>query len=102
MDGSCIIYLIEERKTQDALKHWTVEEIPHPVYCSVQSMSRAEWHEAGRSGLQPALVFTMFCHDYHGEKILEYDCKRYGIYRTYKGTDESVELYTEEKGGIHE
>ena len=37
---------------------------------------------------------------YMGEKIVEYNGMRYGIYRTYIAGDD-IELYLEEKGGIY-
>ena len=80
--------------------------IPKPVYtsrqvfCRVDSVTRAEFFDAGRNGLNPEYRFTMFHGDYHGEETCEYEGNTYGIYRTYHipGTD-YLELYVERKGG---
>ena len=100
MDGSNVIKLIKETKSQDEIKQWISVETERQVYCDVRSVSRAEWFDAGREGLKPSLVFIMFAPDYEGEKIVEYSGKRYGVYRTYVGRNERIELYVEEKGGL--
>ena len=41
---------------------------------------------------------TMFAYDYEGEKIVEYQGKRYAVYRTYLGRDDTLELYVQEEG----
>ncbi len=102
MDRSNVISLISETWTQDEIGQSISTETPRQVFCDVRSVSRQEWFDAGRDGLKPAFVFVMFAPDYEGEKIVEYDGKRYGIYRTYVGRNERIELYVEEKGGIHE
>ena len=42
----------------------------------------------------------MFSYDYGHEKIVELDGVRYGVYRTYLGKNESIELYLESKVGV--
>ena len=41
----------------------------------------------------------MFAPDYEGEELAEIDGVRYGVYRTYLGSNESIELYLERKTG---
>lgn len=101
MDRSNVIDLIQVTRTQDSIGQYIDTEIKKQVYCDVRSVSRSEWFDAGRDGLQPSFVFTMFRHDYSGEKIVEYAGNRYGIYRTYVGRNEQIELYAEEKGGLN-
>lgn len=75
---------------------------PHQVFCRVNSVTRAEFFDAGRNGLNPAYCFTVFFGDYNDEMLCEYNGKCYGIYRTYHvpGTD-YLELYAERKGGTN-
>lgn len=73
----------------------------HEVYAQVDSVTRAEFFEGGRNGLNPELVFSMFYGDYNGERTLLYDGKPYGIYRTYLGRNDTIELYAERKGGTN-
>lgn len=72
------------------------------VFCSVESVTRAEFFEGGRAGLNPEYVFIVFAADYHGEPIIIYKEKAYAVYRTYHvpGTD-YMELYAERKGGTN-
>lgn len=102
MDQSNVINLISEVQAQDDIGQFVSTEISRQVYCDVRSITRAEWFDAGRNGMQPALIFVMFAPDYEGEKIVEYNGNRYGIYRTYVGRNERIELYAEPKGGLHE
>ena len=78
-----------------------IEGVPRPCFCRVESVTRAEFFEGGRNGLNPEFVFTMWDGDYHGESTLEYNGKRYGIYRTYHSDGDYVELYAERKGGVN-
>ena len=43
----------------------------------------------------------MFAGDYNGERVVEYDGKTYGVYRTYYARTDTVELYVERKGGTN-
>lgn len=43
----------------------------------------------------------MFFGDYQGEKTVEYNGVTYGIYRTYLGRNDTIELYAERKGGTN-
>lgn len=78
---------------------------PHPasrtVYCKVQSVTRSEFFEGGRNGLNPELVFSVFAGDYNGETVCEHNDYSYGIYRVYRNDGDYVELYAERKGGVN-
>ena len=50
--------------------------------------------------MQAALKVTVFEPDYCGESIAVVDGVRYGIYRTYRAKNETLELYLEAKAGI--
>lgn len=116
MDG--VAYLIKKNYAQDRRGVWKWTEERRRVFCQTGSVSRTEFFEAGRSGLNPAFVLTVFAGDYDGEDMVEYEGKAYGIYRTYQSKGNSyvgvntklrqdllkdyVELYLEEKGGVNE
>lgn len=70
------------------------------VFCQVHSISRSEFFDAGRNGLNPSYEFTVFKGDYNGETICEYNGETYSIYRTYEVGD-YIELYVERKGGTN-
>ena len=100
MDRSDVIKLISRTYTQDGILQYVPEETEKQVFCNVRSISRAEWFDAGRSGTKPEYVFTVFAPDYNEEKIVEYNGRRYGVFRTYRGRNETLELHVEAKGGI--
>lgn len=74
----------------------------HQVFCQVTSISRSEFFEAGRNGLNPEFRFTIFSGDYCGETACEYHGKTYSIYRTYAvPSEDTIELYVERRGGTN-
>jgi SPP1 family predicted phage head-tail adaptor len=75
--------------------------VKNEVFCERQSVSRSEFFNAGRNGLNPEFVFTIFKGDYQGELVCEYDGLTYAIYRTYETDDDYIELYVQRKGGTN-
>ena len=71
------------------------------VFCQRRSVSRSEFFNAGRNGLNPTFVFVVFKGDYEGESICEYNGLTYAIYRTYETNDDYMELYVQRKGGTN-
>lgn len=137
MDRSNVLTLISTTYQPDAIGQQVPVEVGRQVYCNLRSVTRAEWSAAGKLGLKPELVATMFAPDYRGEEIAELATPdastessyllgadgaqlldanrqllrekgdtvkgspiRYGVYRTYLGSDETIELYLERKAGV--
>ena len=102
MDRSDVIELIPVTYSKDAngIQRATEGE-PREVMCQVDSVSRNEFFEGGRNGLNPEYVFKVFFADYEDERLVEYQNKRYSIYRTYHGRNDMMELYAERKGGTN-
>lgn len=66
------------------------------VYCQVLSVGRTEYYQALSHGLHPDIIFRLSTRlDYEGEKILEWDNRRYRVIRTYSDGD-AIELTAEE------
>lgn len=101
MNRSALIRLISVSRQQDKNGVWQFEENSRAVFANVKSASAHEFFEGGRNGLNPQYVFTMFAYDYRGEGVVEYDGARYGVYRTYRKSGDTVELYAERKGGTN-
>ncbi len=78
-----------------------VERFEHDVFAQVDSVTRAEFFEGGRNGLNPEYKFTVFSGDYHRENELIYEGEPYAIYRSYHGRNDKTELYAERKGGTN-
>lgn len=101
-----LVYLIGVAYSEDEIGQLVPMETERAVWASVQSVSRAEWAQAGQAGLNPEFVLTMPRVNYNGQKIVELrkDCGqpvRYGVYRTYFSSDsDDIELYLEQKAGV--
>lgn len=101
MDRSCVIQLVRERRTKDEYGVDHTERTARNVFAQVDSVTRAEFFEGGRNGLNPEMVFRVFFGDYNDERELVYEGMNYGIYRVYKSRNDTVELYAERKGGLN-
>ena len=95
------LYLLTTTYTQDKYGVPKPTNVKNEVFCDKESISRAEFFNAGRNGLNPQFVFKVFKGDYQGESLCEYDGLTYSIYRTYETDDDYIELYVERKGGTN-
>lgn len=95
-----LISLVKKTMTTDDLGFPIATEAETEVFCNVGSITRAEYYNAGKAGLSPDYMFTINAVEYDGEDELEYEGKRYGIYRTYRTDADMMELYAEYKGGV--
>ena len=72
------------------------------VFCKCRSVSRNEFFDGGRNGLNPEYQFDVFAGDYEGETLCKYDGKSYAIYRTYlPDNSDYIELYAQREGGAN-
>ena len=101
MDRSDVITLVTETYVENEYGVSVPTVTKKEVFCQVDSVTRSEFYEGGRNGLNPEYRFTMFGPDYDGQRTVEYDGKAYGIYRTYIGRNDTIELYAERKGGTN-
>jgi len=99
MDRSDKITLLSSIKTQNAFGVWEETLTSKDVFCQVDSVTRQEFFEGGRNGLNPEFRMTMFFGDYNGERELIYNGLSYSVYRTFHGRTDTIELYVERKGG---
>lgn len=99
MDRSTPITLLTTTKEQDDYGVWVETITSKDVFAQVDSVTRAEFFEGGRAGLNPEFRMTMFSGDYDGQKMLIYNGNTYSIYRTYMAKNDTIELYVERKGG---
>lgn len=93
------VTLIGESYSQDSLGVTVTTETSVKVFAQITSVSAAEWFEGGRAGLNPEFRAEIYSAEYSGQKILEKDGVRYGIYRTYQNSLDRIELYCELKKG---
>lgn len=101
MDRSEVIELVKETTARNDFGINETTRTTRTVFCQVNSITRAEFFDAGRAGLNPSLMFSVFVEDYEDEDTLIYDGKAYAIYRTYLAKNDELELYAERKGGTN-
>lgn len=70
------------------------------VLCEVVSVSRQEYFESAQVGVNPEWQFRIATSEYSGELIVEYEKKRFKIYRRYDRDDDMTELYCEFAPGV--
>lgn len=92
------ITLIAETITVDEYRRECVTEAQTVVFAEVNSITQSEYFAAQNVDLRPEFKFSVFFGDYSGEKVIEYEGDRYGVYRTYLAGD-YMELYAERKVG---
>lgn len=100
MDRSNVCNLISRAYSADTIGQMIATETTSTVYCNVQSVSQSEWFQGGQTGLKPEYKITMFAPDYDGQDVLEFEGVRFSVYRTYKRSDELLELYVEKRTGV--
>lgn len=98
MDAVCA--LISKIMTTDELGYPIATEAEYETFCQVGSVTRAEFFNAGKAGLVPEYVFTVNAVEYDGQTEVEYEGKRYTIYRTYRTDEDMMELYAEYRSGV--
>jgi SPP1 family predicted phage head-tail adaptor len=93
LDDSCI--LLSQTSIMDNLGQPIITEKPYMVFCSKLSITRAEFNVAGQQGHKPEMMIVVDSDSYEKEKKLEYQGKRFNIYKTYMRVDGFTELYCE-------
>lgn len=101
MDRSEVITLLGATKSQNEFGIWKETKTERNVFCQVDSVTRAEFFDGGRNGLNPEFRFTIFFGDYNGERKVIYKGNPYAVYRTYHARTDELELYVERKGGTN-
>lgn len=97
-----VIKLITETYTKDDSGVPRKTEAAAEVFAQKKSVIRSEFFGGGRNGLNPECEFDVFKGDYDGQRTIEYEGKRYGVYRTFEPDDSDyIELYVERKGGTN-
>ncbi|MEK3955374.1 hypothetical protein [Psychrobacillus sp. FSL K6-1464] len=73
--------------------------LPELVYCSKLSVGQKEFSVTMQAGLKAEITIIMNHDEYDGEKVLEYNRKKYSVYRTFGREDGNIELYCEVRIG---
>jgi hypothetical protein len=97
LDDFC--YLLSITSVNDDLGQPIKSEKPFMVFCSKNSITRTEFNAAGQAGHKPDMMLIVDSDAYDNERLLEYNKKKYSIYKTYMRLDGFTELYCEVKSG---
>jgi hypothetical protein len=97
LDDVC--YLIATFSSKDDLGQAIIAEKLYMAFCSKLSITRAEFNSAGSAGFKPDMMLVVDSDTYEKEKSLEYQGKKYSIYKTFARKDGFTELYCEDKQG---
>ena len=95
-----IAYLIGYTVTLNDYNQEIHTETRTQIFAKKESISRSEYYNGGKAGIQPEFRLTTAVIDYSGQLEVELDGVRYGIYRTYNVSQDYIELYCEKKGGL--
>lgn len=102
MDRSEIITLVKETQVRNDFGVYEPVTETRNVFCQVRSITRSEFFDAGRNGLNPEYEFDVFSGDYEGERTVVFRGQKYAVYRTYHGRTDVLELYVQREGGTNE
>lgn len=76
------------------------EQLDGPtVFCDTSSVGASEFYEAAQTGLQPEYRFTILVAEYNGQTLVKYHGQILSVYRTYRRSNDYIELYTERRQG---
>ena len=92
--------LISFTNAKDKYGMPTKTEVATEIYCRVSSESGSEFNAAQQNGIKPQWKFIIRSLEYSGQNIVEFDSKRFAVYRTYQAGLDDIELYVEEREGI--
>lgn len=89
----------KSKKSVDSIGQIIQQEEKTSVFADVESISQSEFLAAGQNGHKPELRFLVWRADYSGQQYVDYNGKRYSIYRTYEAINGRIELYAEKRAG---
>ena len=100
MDDVLTLLKVTTEKDARGVLHKSIAS--RDVFCKRRSVSRNEFFDGGRNGLNPEFVFDVFHGYYDGETLCRYDGNSYAIYRTYlPDNSDYIELYVQREGGAN-
>lgn len=93
------LVLINQTFTKDEIGNQVPTENRTTILCDKKSAGRNEFYQAATAGLKPEIVFVIHAYEYNGEKVVEFEGKRYNVIRTYQVDFEELELTVERMVG---
>lgn len=97
---SDVVQLVNTTYTNDDVGQKIGTDTMTTVFCDVRSIPQSEYFNTAKQNIKACYVLIVKQCDYNNQMKVVYNSKPYHVYRTYMTTDECIELYVEEKGGV--
>lgn len=94
-----VCYLISESFTSDEIGNEVATKTENMCFCSEAPAYSSEFFSAGQIGIKLQAVLIMDSENYFGEQKVKYNDVVYFVYRTFKRSDNTIELYLTLKAG---
>lgn len=94
-----ICFLMSATIVEDEIGQQIETLLPEMVYCSVVSIGHKEFGIAAQANLKAERTILINHDEYDGQTTIEYNRKKYNVYRTFVRTDGHIELFCEVKVG---
>lgn len=90
-----VCFLMSSTIIVDELLQEIEVTLPELVYCATSSIGQREFSASMQVGLKAERTIIIDHEEYDGQKEVEYNRKKYSIYRTFVRDDGNIELYCE-------
>lgn len=94
-----VCFLMSSTIIVDELLQEIEVTLPELVYCATSSIGQREFSASMQVGLKAERTIIIDHDEYDGQKEVEYNRKKYSIYRTFVRDDGNIELYCEVRTG---
>ena len=96
-----VCFLMSSTIIVDELLQEIEVTLPELVYCATSSIGQREFSASMQAGLKAERTIIIDHDEYDGQKEVEYNRKKYSVYRTFVRDDGNIELYCEVRTGVH-
>ena len=91
--------LINKTSAENEYGETSSTETATEIFCAELPINSNEFFKASQSGFKTEKVIVVNSSEFSEESLIEYNSKRYSIYRYYQRSDGYTELYCMERVG---
>lgn len=95
MQWSEVVILLTQKKVTNEFGDTITVEEERKIYANKKSIRQSEFYQAMSNDLKPEIMFEVTVFEYHDEKNLLHNGKRYKVIRTYHTSGDRMELVCE-------
>lgn len=82
---SDVVTLIKQTMTKDGENYDTIVETRRDLMCSFEDgVSQSEFYRSMKAGMQASAQVDIWAVDYEGEKIVEFNGRRFNVVRAFQ------------------